>query len=432
MKLPEKIAVVGLGYVGLPLALSFANHFPVIGFDANPKRINELKQCQDSTTQINTETLKNSNLTLSAEPQLLKECDFIIIAVPTPVDRAKQPDLSYLKNATQTVGENLKKGATVVYESTVYPGCTEEVCIPLLEEKSGLKAGRDFKVGYSPERINPGDPEHNLQNIVKVVAGMDEETTELLAKVYGLIVNAGVYKAPDIKTAEAAKVIENIQRDLNIALMNELSMLFNHLGLNTKEVLKAASTKWNFLPFYPGLVGGHCIPVDPYYLTYKAQQVGYHPEVILAGRRVNDRMGRYVAQQTVKLLIRAGCSVKGAEVLVLGVAYKPDVPDIRDTRVFELIEELESFGVNVWIYEPVVPKRELESFGFRLVENSPFDNKKTYNAVILAVPHTQFKEIDIDRYKKLLLKNESSVFVDIYGVFYEALSSKSEFIYWTL
>lgn len=431
-KLPNKLAVVRLGYVGLPLSVAFARYFSTLGFDISEKRINSLKQLKDCNEQIRPELLKNSNLEFTSNPEKLKHCDFIIIAVPTPVDKAKQPDLSYLISATKIVGKNLKKSSTVVYESTVYPGCTEEICIPILEKESGLKAGKDFKVGYSPERINPGDKEHTLENIVKIVAGMDTETTELLADVYGKVVKAGVYKAPDIKTAEAAKVIENIQRDINIALMNELSILFKHLGLNTKEVLKAARTKWNFLPFHPGLVGGHCIPVDPYYLTYKAQQIGYHPEVILAGRRFNDKMGQYVAQQTVKLLIKAGVNVKNSKILVFGVAYKPDVPDTRDSRVFELIEELQSFGTNVWVYDPVVPENDLKNKGIRILKNSPFESsQKTYEALILAVPHSDFKSKSIEDYRKLL-PQKSGIFVDVYGVFYETISLNRDFLYWTL
>jgi len=353
-KLPKKMAVIGLGYVGLPLAVAFAKHFPVVGFDVNEKRVQELQCGYDRNMEIPEEKLHNPFLLFTSNPDDLKGCDFFIITVPTPVDRAKRPDLSHLQEATRLVGRALSKGSLVVYESTVYPGCTEEVCIPILEQMSGLKAGVDFKVGYSPERINPGDQEHTLEKVVKVVAGQDRETTELLARVYGLVVTAGVYKASSIRTAEAAKVIENIQRDLNIALMNELAMLFHRMGLNTREVLAAARTKWNFLPFEPGLVGGHCIPVDPYYLTHKAQELGYHPELILAGRRINDSMAAYIARETVRLLIRTGKIVNGAKILVLGITFKENVSDVRNSQAMKLVQELEEYGCAVDAYDPRV------------------------------------------------------------------------------
>ncbi|RLA82148.1 MAG: nucleotide sugar dehydrogenase, partial [Deltaproteobacteria bacterium] len=322
-------------------------------------------------------------------------------------------------------------GTVVVYESTVYPGCTEEVCIPILEGESGLKAGTDFKVGYSPERINPGDPEHGLEDVVKVVAGQDPETTELLAKVYGLVVRAGIYKAPDIRTAEAAKVIENIQRDINIALMNELSMLFHRLGLDTREVLKAARTKWNFLPFEPGLVGGHCIPVDPYYLTYKAQEIGYHPQVILAGRRVNDSMGRYVAQETIKLLIKAGKPVRGARVLVLGIAYKENVRDTRNSQVFDLIEELRTYRCEVYVHDPLVPGCNLSA----VFVKDPFSGEEGYDAVILAVPHRELRKRGFRSFLSLFGGLSPAILVDVKGVFWEEskeYSGPQELVYWSL
>ncbi len=331
LRLPERLAVVGLGYVGLQLAVAFARHLPVIAFDADPARLEGLRSGHDANGEVEEGALRAGSLEFTGDADRLKEADLFVVAVPTPVDRAKRPDLSALVEASRLVGAALRPGAVVVYESTVYPGCTEEVCVPVLEDVSALKAGVDFKVGYSPERINPGDPEHTLEKVAKVVAGQDPETTDLLVRLYGLVVGAGVYRAPDIRTAEAAKVIENVQRDLNIALMNELAMLFHRLGLDTQEVLKAARTKWNFLPFEPGLVGGHCIPVDPYYLTHKAHEVGFHPEVILAGRRINDGMGRYIAGEIVKLLIRAGRAVRGAEVLVLGAAFKENVHDLRNS-----------------------------------------------------------------------------------------------------
>ena len=426
---PRQLAVVGLGYVGLPLAVAFARHLPTIGFDKDQKRVEELRRGYDRNREVPSESLKTSNLRLTTESVTLREADFIIVAVPTPVDRAKRPDLSHLMEACRLVGQNLRRGTTVVYESTVYPGCTEEVCIPILERESGLKAGVDFKVGYSPERINPGDPEHTLENVVKVVAGQDRETTELLAQVYGLVVKAGIYKAPNIKTAEAAKVIENIQRDLNIALMNELAMLFHRLGLDTREILEAARTKWNFLPFEPGLVGGHCIPVDPYYLTYKAQEIGYHPEIILAGRRINDFMGRYVAQQTVKLLARAGKAIQGAKILVLGVAFKENVPDVRNTQVVGMVQEMEDYGAEVFVYDPHVESEEIQRLGLKPAPEPFCDSDYSYDAVILAVPHKEFQEKPIEAYKKLF-RDKYGILIDIKG----ALRKKASAIahYWSL
>jgi UDP-N-acetyl-D-galactosamine dehydrogenase len=421
---PERLAVIGLGYVGLPLAVAFAKHFPVVGFDINEKRVQELRRGYDPNGELHPEKLRNPSLYFTTDPEDLKGCDLFIITVPTPVDRAKRPDLSHLQEASRLVGRVLSEGSVVVYESTVYPGCTEEVCIPILEQMSGLKAGMDFKVGYSPERINPGDQEHTLEKVVKVVAGQDPETTELLARIYGLVVEAGVYKAPDIRTAEAAKVIENIQRDINIALMNELAMLFKRLGLDTWEVLKAARTKWNFLPFEPGLVGGHCIPVDPYYLAYKAQEVGYHPELILAGRRINDGMGAYVARETVRLLIRAGRRVKGARVLVLGVTFKENVPDVRNTRVEELARELQEHGTEVFAYDPLVGEKTYQSLGLTPAPD-PFAGAFTggYDALILAVPHRSFRERPLEDFLALL-RNDAlpGVFVDVKGVLRDCLS----------
>lgn len=430
MTLPERVAVVGLGYVGLHLAVAFSKHFPTVGFDVDPQRVEELKQGNDRNCEVPPEALKSSRLHFTTKPAALGEADFIAIAVPTPVDKAKRPDLSALKEASSLVGKHLRRGAVVVYESTVYPGCTEEVCIPILEQASGLKAGADFKVGYSPERINPGDPEHTLEKVVKVVAGQDAETTEFLARVYGLVVKAGVYKAPDIRTAEAAKVIENIQRDINIALMNELAMLFHRLGIDTHEVLKAARTKWNFLPFEPGLVGGHCIPVDPYYLTYKAQEVGFHPEIILAGRRVNDSMGRYVAQETMKLLAQAGQVISTARILVLGATFKEDVPDMRNSQVVDLIQELKEYGAEVLVYDPLIPGEELQRFGLTPVRD-PFDVPISgYDAVILVVPHKELREKPFESYQRLF-RSKSKVFVDVKGVFREEVSD-SIGIYWCL
>ncbi|MFN3689820.1 MAG: nucleotide sugar dehydrogenase [Fimbriimonadales bacterium] len=430
----ERVGVVGLGYVGLPLAVAFAKHLPTIGYDVNPTRVQELQAGYDRNGETPESELRNPNLLFTTDPASLREADVIIITVPTPVDKAKRPDLRYLIEASRTVGQHMKRGAIVVYESTVYPGCTEEDCAPVLEQASGMQAGVDFKLGYSPERINPGDAEHTLETIVKVVAGQDAETTETLAHLYGLVVKAGIHKAPNIRTAEAAKVIENTQRDLNIALMNELAMLFHQLGLNTRDVLAAARTKWNFLPFEPGLVGGHCIPVDPYYLTHKAQEVGFHPEVILAGRRTNDTMGIYVAKETVKLLIHAGRPVRNAQVLVLGLTFKENVPDIRDTRVKELITELQSFGCQVEVCDPLVLTSDRERTAFRFIDD-PFSTRRGhYDAVILAVPHRVFRERRYEEYLSLMSALAQGVFVDVKGVYLnEARADTTQkVLYWNL
>ncbi|MBZ0159119.1 nucleotide sugar dehydrogenase [Candidatus Methylomirabilis sp.] len=426
-----RVAVIGLGYVGLPLATALAQHLPTIGFDVNPTRIQALRQGADWNGELHADTLSAPHLHLTDDPSRLREATFLIIAVPTPIDRAKRPDLGPLIEASRLVGAHLRPGAIVVYESTVYPGCTEEVCLPVLEQASGLQAGRDFTVGYSPERINPGDTVHTLDRVVKIVASQDAATTAMMAQVYGLVVKAGIYQAPDIKTAEAAKVIENIQRDLNIALMNELALLFHRLGLRTHEVLKAAGTKWNFLPFEPGLVGGHCIPVDPYYLTHKAEEVGYHPDVILAGRRINDAIGRYVARETVRLLIQAGKVIKGARVLVLGLAFKANVRDARNTRVLELIDELTQHGLDVAVTDPVVGSAEVQRLGLRDVPD-PFHAGHRYDAIVLAVPHRVFQDQPVAAYLKLLHDRDGSgVLVDVKGVLREALG-EVKLSYWSL
>ncbi len=429
--LPSCVAVVGLGYVGLPLASAFGRVIPTVGFDINRDRIHELRNGSDHNGEVQQADLRVPYLELTDDPSSLRRASVIIVAVPTPVDRAKRPDLSHLIEASRLVGQHLVPGMVVVYESTVYPGCTEEVCVPVLERESGLKAGPDFKVGYSPERINPGDAEHTLDRVRKIVAGQDEETSEVLAWIYGLVVKAGIYTAPTIRTAEAAKVIENVQRDLNIALMNELTVLFHRLGLDTTEVLQAARSKWNFLPFEPGLVGGHCIPVDPYYLTHKAQEVDYHPEVILAGRRINDSMGSYVARETVKLLIRAGKVVRGAEVLVLGVAFKADVCDPRNTRVMELVQELEHHGINVAVYDPLVNVVELQKLALR-EEQEPFRASGKYDAVVLAVPHRVFRDQPVEAYARLLRNGDGpGVLVDVKGVL-RAARNEPGILYWSL
>ena len=428
---PSSVAVMGLGYVGLPLATAFSKVLPTIGFDINPDRIAELRNGSDRNGEMDTASLGGAPLELTFEPSHLRRASMIVVAVPTPVDKAKRPDLSPLLHASRLIGKHLTAGTIVVYESTVYPGCTEEICIPALERESGLRAGRDFKVGYSPERVNPGDTEHTLETVKKIVAGQDEETGEILTGVYGLVVKAGIYRASSIRVAEAAKVIENIQRDLNIALMNELAVLFHRIGLDTAEVFKAARSKWNFLPFEPGLVGGHCIPVDPYYLTHKAQEIDYHPDVILAGRRINDFMGVYVAQETIRLLIKSGKVVRGAKTLVLGAAFKENVRDVRNTRVAELIQELESHGIDVALSDPLVADKDLERFKVRVIAN-PFKRNEKYDAVILAVPHRIFREQPIEAYMNLLANGDvPAVFVDIKGVLGEMKGNK-DLLYWSL
>jgi UDP-N-acetyl-D-galactosamine dehydrogenase len=421
-----------LGYVGLPLAAAFGKVISTIGFDINDDRVRELRKSLDRNGEVGKADLQAKLLEFTSDAATLRRSSFIIVAVPTPVDRAKRPDLSCIVGASRLVAKNLSRGATVVYESTVYPGCTEEICLPVIEQESGLKAGRDFKIGYSPERINPGDTEHTLDKVVKIISGQDEETAQKIAAVYGLVVKAGVYKAPTIRTAEAAKVIENIQRDLNIALMNELSVLFHRLGLDTVEVLKAARSKWNFLRYEPGLVGGHCIPVDPYYLTFKAQEIDHHPDVILAGRRINDYMGHFIAQETVKLLIRAGRVVRGASALILGATFKENVRDMRNTRVTDVVQELEDNGVNVTVYDPLVVPAELQKHKLRPMKNNPFQSKEKFDAVVLAVPHRIFVDTPPEAYLSLMRNGgKPAVFVDVKGVQRDA-TNKNGVLYWSL
>lgn len=395
MEATEKIAVIGLGYVGLPLAVALARHYETLGYDVDPRRVEELRRGYDRTGEVEPGTLGTSGLKISSDPQDLAGRSFYIVTVPTPIDEHKNPDLSAVIKASETVGRYLSPGAVVVYESTVYPGVTEEICVPILERVSGLAWGRHFKMGYSPERINPGDKVHALEKVVKVVSGQDEETLERVATVYAQVVEAGVHRAPSIKVAEAAKVIENIQRDLNIALMNELALIFDRLGIHSKDVLAAAGTKWNFLPFKPGLVGGHCIGVDPYYLTRKAQEVGYLPQVILAGRRVNDGMGPFVAQKMIKLLIQAGVAVKGARVGVLGLTFKENVPDIRNSRIPDILKELKEFGIEVKVHDPLVHAEEAErEYGLHLV---PREKLAGLDGLILAVAHRAYLEQPLDQ-----------------------------------
>jgi UDP-N-acetyl-D-galactosamine dehydrogenase len=391
----ERIAMVGLGYVGLPVALGFGRHFPTVAFDIDAKRVQELRDGIDRTQEASREELRQSSCTFTADPADLSGCTFFIVAVPTPIDEAKQPDLRALEAASRTVGGALEPGAVVVYESTVYPGVTEEICGPILEAVSGLQRGRDFTLGYSPERINPGDKEHTLERIVKVVSGEDAPTLERVAQAYGTVVTAGVHRAPTIRVAEAAKVIENTQRDLNIALMNELALIFDRLGIRTKDVLEAAGTKWNFLRFTPGLVGGHCIGVDPYYLTRRAQMAGYNPEVILAGRRINDAMGAHVARGVIKALARDGKSLRSARIGVLGITFKENVPDLRNSRVPDILAELESHGATPLVHDPLAdPKEALQVYG---VELQDLDSMGELDALVLAVPHDELVRDEPER-----------------------------------
>ena len=410
----EKLSLIGLGYVGMPIAVAFSNRgIDVIGFDLNEKKIDLYKNGIDPTHEVGDEGIKACNVEFTADETRLREAKFHIVAVPTPVYDDHTPNLSLVEGASEILGRNLTKGSVVVFESTVYPGVTEEVCVPILEKESGLKCGIDFKIGYSPERINPGDKVHRLESIIKIVSGMDEETLDSVAKVYEIVVDAGVYRAESIKVAEAAKVIENSQRDINIAFMNELSIIFNKMGIDTKAVLEAAGTKWNFLKFYPGLVGGHCIGVDPYYLTYRAEMLGYHSQVILAGRRINDDMGKYVAENCVKQLIRADKSVKGANVAILGFTFKENCPDTRNTKVWDIVKELREYGIEPVIIDPVADKKESKRlYG---VEFLNLDQIKHMDAVILAVAHEEFKKISSAQINKLFGKG-CRVLLDIKGI----------------
>lgn len=428
VKREEKISLIGLGYVGMPIAVAFAKKASVIGFDISKEKIELYKKGIDPTKEVGNDVISKTTVDFTYDETKLKEAKFHIVAVPTPINKDKTPDLRPVESATRTLGRNLTKGSIVVFESTVYPGVTEDVCVPILEKESGLKCGKDFKVGYSPERINPGDKLHRLETIVKVVSGMDEESLDIIAKVYELVVDAGVYKAESIKVAEAAKVIENSQRDINIAFMNELSIIFNKMNIDTNAVLKAAGTKWNFLKFFPGLVGGHCIGVDPYYLTYKAEQVGYHSQIILSGRRINDDMGKYVVENLVKLLIKSDINVRTSKVAILGFTFKENCPDTRNTRVIDIYKELKEYGIEALIHDPQADLEEARhEYGVEFVS---FEDIKNMDAVIVAVSHTEFiklSEKDINK----LFKNSSNlkkVLVDIKGIYnkkeYEELGYK--------
>ncbi|CAN7341371.1 nucleotide sugar dehydrogenase [Paenibacillus sp. LjRoot56] len=449
----EKISLVGLGYVGMPIAVAFAKKVSVIGFDVNKEKIKQYQNGIDPTKEVGNEVIKNTTVDFTSDEARLREAKFHIVAVPTPVKDDRTPDLTPVESASKTLGRNLTKGSIVVFESTVYPGVTEDICVPILEQESGLKCGVDFKVGYSPERINPGDHEHRLETIIKVVSGMDKETLDIVAKVYELVVNVGIYKAESIKVAEAAKVIENSQRDINIAFMNELSIIFNKMGIDTKAVLDAAGTKWNFLKFSPGLVGGHCIGVDPYYLTYKAEQMGYYSQIILSGRKINDDMGKYVAESTVKKMIKANKQINGAKVAIFGVTFKENCPDVRNTKVVDVIKELEEYGIEVKIVDPVADKEDLWH-EYKIIP-CDFDQIKEMDAVVFAVPHKEFSTINLKDVKSMYrevgfdqlsvmnevavgsefevaIENNDCVLIDIKGMFNRKEAEKMGFSYWRL
>ena len=427
----EKLSLVGLGYVGMPIAVAFARKIKVVGFDLNEKKIELYKNGIDPTNEVGNDVIKNTKVEFTADPSKLKEAKFHIVAVPTPVNDDHTPDLTPVEGASRILGQNLTKGSVVVFESTVYPGVTEDICVPILEKESGLKCGVDFKIGYSPERINPGDKVHRLETITKIVSGMDDETLDTVAKVYELVVEAGVYRADSIKVAEAAKVIENSQRDINIAFMNELSIIFNKMGIDTKSVLEAAGTKWNFLKFQPGLVGGHCIGVDPYYLTYKAEELGYHSQIILSGRRINDDMGKYVAESMVKNLIKADIPVKGARVAILGFTFKENCPDTRNTKVIDIYKELGEYGITPVVVDPAADADEAERL-YGITFNKMAD-VKDMDAVIVAVAHKEFLSLNKEKISGFFNPNHSKkVFMDIKGLFDRKEYLTEDYIYWRL
>lgn len=425
----EKISLIGLGYVGMPIAVAFSKKVKVIGYDLNSDKIELYKNGVDPTKEVGDEAIKDTTIEFTADERKLQKAKFHIVAVPTPVNEDHTPNLIPVKRASQILGRNLIKGSVVVFESTVYPGVTEDVCAPILERESGLKCGVDFKIAYSPERINPGDKVHRLETITKIVSGMDEETLDIVAKVYELVVEAGVYRAESIKVAEAAKVIENSQRDINIAFMNELSIIFNKMGIDTRSVLNAAGTKWNFLPFYPGLVGGHCIGVDPYYLTYKAEQIGYHSQIILSGRRINDEMGKYCAETCVKLLISADKAVKGAKVAILGFTFKENCPDTRNTKIIDIVNELQEYGIRPAIVDPEADAEEAKQlYG---VEFEKMNSIRNMDAVILAVAHNKFinlKKNAIDN----MFREGTKVLLDLKGILNREEYEAAGYNYWRL
>ena len=426
-----KLSLVGLGYVGMPIAVSFSKHIDVIGFDINKDKIEKYKAGIDPTNEVGNDGIKNSAVDFTSDEERLKEAKFHIVAVPTPVNSDHTPDLRPVEGASHTLGRNLTKGSIVVYESTVYPGVTEDICVPILEKESGMKCGEDFFVGYSPERINPGDKVHRLETITKIVSGMNDEVLEEIANTYSLVVAAGVYRAESIKVAEAAKVIENSQRDINIAFMNELSMIFNRMGIDTQAVLKAAGTKWNFLHFFPGLVGGHCIGVDPYYLTYKAEQLGYHSQIILSGRRINDDMGKYVAESLVKNLIKAEAPVRNARVAILGFTFKENCPDTRNTKVIDIVNELREYGIDPMIADPEADAQEAEMlYGVKFTD---IKDIKDCDAVILAVQHDVFADLTPADFDKMYGKNDhSKILSDVKGILDRKTYENAGYIYWRL
>ncbi len=428
----EKISLVGLGYVGMPIAVAFARKVDVIGFDLNAEKIELYKSGIDPTNEVGNDVIAKTTVDFTFDETKLKDAKFHIVAVPTPVNYDHTPDLTPVESASRIVGRNLTKGSIVVYESTVYPGVTEDVCVPILEKESGLKCGVDFKIGYSPERINPGDKVHTLETIVKIVSGMDEETLDTVAKVYELVVAAGVHKAPTIKVAEAAKVIENSQRDTNIAFMNELSIIFNKMGIDTKSVLEAAGTKWNFLKFYPGLVGGHCIGVDPYYLTYRAEQIGYHSQIISASRRINDDMGKFIAENTVKNLIKADITVKNAKVAILGFTFKENCPDTRNTKIIDIVNELKEYGITPVVADPVADVKEAKKlYGIEMTDVNALEN---FDAVILAVAHKEFANLNETDFDKIFANTSKSkrVLLDIKGLLDRKKYEDAGYNYWRL
>lgn len=426
----DKLAVVGLGYVGLPLAVAFSRKLDVIGFDLSEAKVQQYRSGFDATGEIGDTSLANCTASFTSDPDKLKEARCFIVAVPTPVKSGNVPDLKFVRNASRLVGRALTRGAVVVYESTVYPGVTEEVCIPILEEESGLRLGEDFKVGYSPERINPGDQVHRLETIVKIVSGNDPEALETVASLYELIIDAGVHRAESIRVAEAAKVIENAQRDINIAFMNELSMLFNEMDIDTNAVLRAAETKWNFLPFRPGLVGGHCIGIDPYYLTYKAEDTGYHSKIILAGRHINDGMGKYIAQHVIKLAVRQGIDLMRAKVAVMGLAFKEDCRDIRNSKVIDIITELQDYGIQPMVADPHVnPHQAYEEYG---IELSDMSELKDIQIAVVAVAHREFKQLGIAEFKDMFSSEGAKLLIDVKGAYPKTEYEANGFHYWSL
>lgn len=426
----EKIAVIGLGYVGIPLAVEFAKKANVIGFDLNGKKIELYKKGIDPTEEVGNEEISNTTIEFSTDEKKLSECKFHIVAVPTPINSDKTPDLKPVISATESIARNLKKGSIVVYESTVYPGTTEEICIPILEKISGLEYKKDFKVGYSPERINPGDKKNRLTTITKIVSGCDEDSLEDIADVYSMVVEAGVYKAENIKVAEAAKVIENSQRDINIAFMNEIAMVFNEMDIDTNAVIEAASTKWNFLKFKPGLVGGHCIGVDPYYFIYKAEELGYHSQIIAAGRRINDGMADFVVSNIIKEMIKSGKVVKGTKVLVMGITFKENCPDIRNTKVVDIIKGLEEYGINVKVYDPVADKIDAkEVYGIDLISENELHG---FDCVVSAVMHTELKKYSVDDISKMHKSGVEKILIDVKGIYKKEDVIRKNIRYWSL